>query len=201
MILKNECTCQSVWQIYTHNGSVLSTGRFDIFYCLYITQTFPTALCDISHFFAALVKCLADCQDHIIGNIQGFFFGTLRSVYIKSDTTKWHKQAQYFFAPQLFSLPNVWNINVSVIETIANLTRQENCSWIISEINFFFSSKEKVCVYCWCKYAVNFSLTLNACGSMPEDKILFFPKSIHSRLGMPLNAPAGMVLISLPVIS
>lgn len=66
--------------------------------CLYIKQTFPTTLRDISHFFAALVKCLPDCQDHIIGNIQGsffFFFGTLRSVYIKFDTTKWHEHAQY----------------------------------------------------------------------------------------------------------
>lgn len=42
--------------------------------CLYIKQTFPTTLRDISHFFAALVKCLPDCQDHIIGNIQGSFF-------------------------------------------------------------------------------------------------------------------------------
>lgn len=44
-------------------------------------------------------------------------------------------------------------------------------------------------------------LTVNACGSIPDDMILFFPKSIHSKFCTPLNASAGMVVIAFPVDS
>lgn len=41
-------------------------------------------------------------------------------------------------------------------------------------------------------------LTLNACGPMPEEEILFLLKSIHSKLGIPLNASLEMVVIMFP---
>lgn len=41
-------------------------------------------------------------------------------------------------------------------------------------------------------------LTWKALASMPAEFSLFFLRLIHSRLGMPLKAPSGMLLMLLP---
>lgn len=47
-------------------------------------------------------------------------------------------------------------------------------------------------------YSERVSITLKALESIPAEVSLFFFRLIHSRLGMPLKAPAGMVLMLLP---
>lgn len=93
--LMGRSSCQQI--IYT---SLLSVS-------LYIKQTFkiPTTLCEISHFFAALVKCLAECQDQIIGNRQGVFgLMQLNGVNMHHFCT--------IFLNHSYSVVNMWNMNV-----------------------------------------------------------------------------------------
>lgn len=42
-------------------------------------------------------------------------------------------------------------------------------------------------------------LTLNACGLMPGEVILFLLRSIHSKLGIPLNASSEIVVMLFPI--
>lgn len=131
---------------------IIYTFFFLLSVSLYIKQTFkiPTTLCEISHFFAALVKCLAECQDQIIGNRQGVFgLMQLNGVNMHHFCT--------IFLNHSYSVVNMWNMNVL---SIANMTRQENCSWIFSEIKMFFSPKGKDCVYCWCSMQETFIFNL-----------------------------------------